>query len=252
MNKDNQPSSFEAEQDRIRETKIFKRMISYLQGLADEKGFLARIKDLRKKCHLPENGLKKYIYVTMPANGHKVVTHPDYMDEVDYYKDLEKIADDYALDFFWVEYLEHYLVYGNFDIETMVFPIMISDVNEELNGPFQYDGEEEATLEAFKRTAKTHPIAIMVSPYASQQEIVDYVKKMHNISIRSHQLGYRRSDIKLGKIKRRDNTIRERNQFIIANKDLSSKKIATLVREKFGKVLDYTYINKIISDYEKK
>ncbi len=245
-------SQFEEEQDKIRETKSFQRTISYLKGLADSKEFSDTIKRLRKKCHLPEGGLKEYIFVTMPANGKQVLTTPDCMAEVEYRKDLEILANKYALDFLWIEYLEHYLVYNNFEIDSFVYPIDITDINALVNGPFQYEGEEESALDYVKKTAEMHPIAILISPYASQQEIVDYIKKMHRISIKPLQDSYRDPNIKLGKTRRKDDTIKERNDFIIANKHLPSKKIVSLVAEKYGKILDYTYINKIISDYEKK
>lgn len=249
---DEPKSQFEEEQDKIRETKSFQKAFSYLESLADNKEFVASIKKLRKKCHLPENGLQEYIYVTMPANGKRVLTTPDCMSEVEYRKDLEALARKYALDFLWIEYLEHYLVYNNFDLDSMVYPINIIDIDSLLNQEFEFFGEKEAGVDYIKTIAKTHPVAILVNPYSSQQEIVDYVKKMHRISIKPIQDSYKKSEIRLGKTRKRDATIKERNAFIIANRHLPSKDIMSLVAKKYRKVLDYTYINKIISDYENK
>jgi hypothetical protein len=67
------------------------------------------------------------------------------------------------------------------------------------------------------------------------------------------QKKYKGKGMVLGKIRRKDSEIQERNSFIYENKDLPRKVIAQLVNKKYKKeTLDYSSIGKIISREEKK
>lgn len=97
-----------------------------------------------------------------------------------------------------------------------------------------------------------HPFAILISPYANEREIVDYVKKTYNLAIKPVLDKYKNPKVKLGILRKRNATKKARNKFIYENRNLSTKELAHLVAEKFEDILEYTHINKIIKEEKKK
>lgn len=245
----------EHEQKLIKNTSGYKKILAYLHSLTEDKNFLKQIKRLRKKCNLPENGLTEYIFYTSPETGKKYIDCPDCMRGTNYIPDLDKICNDYGLDIFWRQLLEHYLTYNNFDLDIMVYPFAIEDINYLLNNTFpepKIFEDEESNLDTAKLQAKTHPIALFIHPYASQRELIDYVKKMFKTSIEPLQKRYQKEHIKLGKVRTKSERIKQRNNFILQNKHLPKKELIHLVANNFGDILSHDYVNKIISDHENK
>jgi hypothetical protein len=122
-------------------------------------------------------------------------------------------------------------------------------------------GEEKARRKARTKTFLTakkldeldlfYPIAIRVSPYATERDIIDYVKKMSSL-IKEYQKPYMEAEVKIGKVKKRKQSIQERNEFIYDNRHLSLNDTKKLVEAKFVEVLDYEYIGKIRSEEAKR
>jgi len=104
-----------------------------------------------------------------------------------------------------------------------------------------------------KKSDEKYPISIRVSPYASQNEIVDYIKKRWEF-IKELQDFYRKSNVKIGRVKKKNPKVQERNDFIYQNRKLPLKKISKLVsdQEKWGDGPDIGHIGKIISLEKKK
>lgn len=121
----------------------------------------------------------------------------------------------------------------------------ISDLNTE---------KERMGSKITKNDDMVYPIVIKISPYASQRDLIDFIK---NKVVWKHRIiplqnKFRDKNIKIGKIKKKNRLIRERNQFIFQNQDKTGKEIKCLVYEKFGEDLPYEYIPKIISREKKK
>lgn len=92
------------------------------------------------------------------------------------------------------------------------------------------------------------PIALQISPYASERDILDYLKKVYRSEILPIQNKYRQVDAGIGKYKTKKGSIQKRNQFIFQNRYLPRKRLMRLVADKFpGTTLDYSEIGKIIS-----
>ncbi len=95
-----------------------------------------------------------------------------------------------------------------------------------------------------------YPISIKISPYASQRDIIDFIKK-YSKRIKEFQKMYIIDDIKIGKYKSKKIEIQERNDFIYKNRNKSLKEISKLLSERGGDNklydIDIGHISKIIS-----
>ena len=92
-----------------------------------------------------------------------------------------------------------------------------------------------------------YPLALYISSSATQRDVVEYVRKIWNLFT---EYGKEYADTtKVGKVKRKDDFIKERNELIWANRSLSRRKIMELLTDKYGanKTVDVGYIGKIIS-----
>jgi hypothetical protein len=90
------------------------------------------------------------------------------------------------------------------------------------------------------------PVIIKISPYASQRDIVDYIRTMYPF-IEHFQEKYKSRDIKIGKQRKRNPDIQERDNFIYKNRHKPRKEIGKLLKDKYNNYLDQGEIGKIIS-----
>lgn len=98
---------------------------------------------------------------------------------------------------------------------------------------------------------QNYPVAIFLRPEASQRDAFDYVKEVWAyVELLKQQ--YLDPESRLGKVRKKKKSIQERNAFILKNKDISRRKLISLVAEKFGEFLDQGHIGKIISMSQKK
>jgi len=226
--------NFEIDIDKTKETRGYKKIQNYLNGIVNESDFQKRIMRFRKKYKLPIRGLKNGEY---PFD---VVYRNDFREELDYYclKEL-------GLDHSWSMMIQDYIIYNNFNMELLGGSMFdISDLNFQLNETPPEIGLK-SIISNLQEKVRTHPIAIFISPYASERDIIDYVQKLYKTSIRTLQFDYKNPEIRIGKIRKRNQKVGERNKFIVSNSALSGRKIVSLVTEKYGKAMDYTYVNRI-------
>jgi len=143
------------------------------------------------------------------------------------------------------KFIEKFLYYGKYnDLEKMPDSLCyVSDIIEEKNNPYE-----------MSETAKdrSYPIAIRISPYASRRDIADFIGKIYTTEIKPLQDKYNNKKIRIGKIKTKNNFVKRRNEFIYENRDKPRIEIQKLVKNEFGRTLDYEYISKIISEVKRK
>ncbi len=161
----------------------------------------------------------------------------------------------------WRTHIENYIIHNelpssseNFDSCCIVFDRIEVGEDEYSNGYTEDDDDyfnyvEPVELEPW---SYSHPVILRINPYASQREIIDYIKKFYNLSIKPIQDYYKIDNIKLGSVKKKDPKKQERNNFIYENKDLPRAEIASLVGKKFKEYLDVGHVGKIISLEKKK
>lgn len=99
----------------------------------------------------------------------------------------------------------------------------------------------------------TFPVMLAISPFASQRDIIEYIKKFHTNHILPIQ---KRSRVKFKNSpignRSKDSSTRNRNDFIYKKRELPRKEIATSVAKEFKEFLDVGHIGKIISEEKKK
>lgn len=113
----------------------------------------------------------------------------------------------------------------------------------------------EKLMDIIECENKTHPIHLRISPYASQNDITDFIKHHWDI-IEDRQKRHLDQSVQLGKTRARNPEIQKRNQFIYDHKNLPRRDISTLVADTFteevSRAIDQGSVGKIISIKKKK
>ncbi|MCK6462444.1 MAG: hypothetical protein L6Q29_01325 [Candidatus Pacebacteria bacterium] len=246
-------TSEDTHDDVIDSTSAQDKAWKYLKGLCEDPSFQQKIRRIRKKYNLPSDGIQEVRQAKSKVTGQETIYLPEHLSGTDFQKEVDRFTKELGLSWSWSEVIQYYITYNQwFDFWSYGGLVQVDDLNEYINGPFRYEGDEEGYLEYVKMILEEHPIAITVSPYATLRDMLDFLKKTYKTHIEPLQNKYKNADIKLGKMRKRNTSVLERNQFIYKNKHIGSKKLMGLVSDKFGEVLDYTYIDKIISDEKKK
>lgn len=228
--------------DKTYSTQGHKKLWLYFLDLLNSDYVKNKISVWRTKYQIPAQGFVDEQQTIPPLNW--LHSHTDKQTEL--LKEIDLVCKKYKLAILdWGDAFQYYLFYGTFnfpyftDAHNLCRVQDISEIREEkLKGHITNDDDVN------------YPIAIRVSPYATQRDIVDYVKKMYSV-ISEYQSKYKSPDSKIGKIKIKK--VQERDEFIYQNRNLPGKKIATLVQNKFGgRLLPYSYIHKIKSREKKK
>lgn len=230
-------------------TQGFKKLWNYFLEIAKTDYFQNKISDLRKKYNIPKEGFRcAKTYKTHPPQEWNNYYKPN--EEkilVEIWDELRTMCKKYHLHVDdWVDAMEYYLFYNELRpvYDTKCHSIcLLSDLMEDRGEPLSEEFMDSDDL--------FYPIAIRISPYATERDIVDYVKKMFPL-IQEFQKPYIKPDAKIGKIKKKNSKIQERNDFIYTNRNLSINETRRLVEEKFKETLDYEYIGKIRSEEVKR
>jgi hypothetical protein len=117
---------------------------------------------------------------------------------------------------------------------------LITDDYDEFFGSSELDIpiKENRTLE---NKYLSFPISLGISPNASQRDVIDFIKKNWNF-IEDRLNLYREKRLLL-----RSRPKRERNIFIMKNKDLPREELSNLIEKQFGELLGTEDIAAIIS-----
>ena len=228
-------------------SKGFQKMWNYFLEITRTDYFKNVVRETREKYGIPADGFR-------PANDSYLIPPEDFNDSFrnQLRRDIiEKICKKYKLHAFdYADVIMTYVFY-----EHLLQPLnelganglfRVSDVPEEKEEPFSEETQESDD--------EAYPIAIRVSPYASQRDLIDFIK---NKVIWEKEIGflqnkYRDKKIRIGKVKTKNKEIQERNDFIYAHKDRPRKEIMKLLIAMHKKnsilwELDEAEISKIIS-----
>jgi len=227
-------------------TQAFRKLWNSVQGLILKESFREKIKGLRAKYKIPKNGF--------PISD-KAWTHPPKewaLYESDYFKrshsmvmirkDIKNLCPDGFPEKDFVPILEDYLFYNH---------LLLSPKPNSHNLVYVTDLKTKLDSLGRKLTDNdiaTYPAAILISPYAGERDILDFVKKLYKTEIEPIQKKYKNPDSLIGKLKKRNKIKKTRNQFIYENRYLPYKKLAHLVNKNFsGHQVDEGSVGKIIS-----
>ena len=242
---------------KIRKTESFNKIWDYVNTLPEEVSFQKEVARFRKKYSLPKKG-----FPLDKVKGFIKFLHSDKW--VAFTEEINKIAEiKYGLYSNWGAHtFRHYVLYNKLEEPEFgtLSQFKIADMTLMFKKYEDYSDQDkkekdlmsyEEKIEMLKHISKNYPCAIFIGPYAGEREVVDYVKKIWNIGIKPILKEYKNPKVKLGKIRKRNPSKQKRNKFIYENRKLGSK-LTSLVAEKFGDLLDYTYILRIIKAEGKK
>lgn len=228
-------------------TSANQKVHAYIERLIEDTDFLSRARKIRRALGIPEDGEPNVLY-QKTSSGDYFVTYPDYIqtNAGKLTAETDKLAADYGLDFMWAQMIQHFIVYADLNVFVGASVIETHDVYHELHGSFEYEGEKEAMQEYLIDRVKDTPVAIYISAYVSQRDLIDYIKKAYKPIIEPLLEDHRNPEIKIGKKRRKNPRVKERDEFIYEHRELPAKEIMQEVARHFDEYLDYSYISKII------
>lgn len=221
-------------------SKAARRAWNYVQDVIKREDFQQRIKALRQELGIPDE-LYKQEKLLIPPNGWDGGLPG--MERM--MRALEKVCDDYNLfpgD--WMNTLAIYLYYGevrSYQGKNDRSLCIVENVRESKEDPMSASWIESED--------RHFPIAIRISPYATKNEVLDFVECAW-VTIDFEQAKYRDQAVAIPPVRRRRTS--ERDAFIYQNKEKPRKEIVRLVAEQFGDDLELSHIAAIISNERKR
>jgi hypothetical protein len=224
------------------------KMKNYINEIFLSKSFQEWAKTIRKKYDIPENGfhVDEDSY-TFPPQAWNIEGNLELKKE--FSKEMKKVSKKYNIHLLdGINIFENYIFYKNteYSYDSHGLGMCITDdVILRKEEPYIQEIEEQDDYQ--------YPIAIRISPYASLRDILDYVQRVYKYDISGMQNKYKKDEVRLGKVRKKNDFIRRRNDFIYKNKDLPRKEIMSLLGSEFGreKIIDVGLIGKIISEEKK-
>ena len=223
-------------------------MWKYFIEISNGDRFLSDVRTIRIKYRIPLRGYEwKEKDPSIPDEWYEKEGH-----EAQFLlkKDVNKICEKYALPIrSWSDTIEFFIFYNKRIslVDTFVYKqIIVSDSIRKND----VDGNE-----VNKKTVKEYPIAINITPYVGENELVDYIHKMFITEVKPIQERYLNPEIKINKVRAKKSSIKEVKAFVWENRQIKGSDLTKLVHQKFkkisrsGEVGPYTYddINKMIS-----
>lgn len=246
------------EKKKIKPTQAQKKMSAYLRSLAFNQGFLGGVVDIRKKFSLPEDGFKEDLVNEFDFIEKLPIYTSENGNEESFDFEVQVLASRFDITLPWFHEITRYVLYNDFFFSTtspFIDVIDMFEIQNEISGDFWGDDErggDTIVADIAHNITATFPIGIFISPHATRNDIIDYIEKKYKREIEPLQAKYRDSNTKIGKVRGRSRDTQERNEFICKNKELPVEELVSLVNGKYGKSLDYTYINRIIRENCKK
>lgn len=224
--------------DNIKQTQGFKKINNYLFALIKSNNFNNLVDNCRKKYNIPKQGFDNNgKYLSPPKEWEADTGKNSKYDNL--INEIEKFCREKKLLYFNLyTYIYDFIVY-NKSIEQIDDDLcMVRDSMNDSKMPkkFNFINDEENYI---------YPISIKISPYASQRDIIDFIKK-NDKKIKTYQKLYIENNVKIGKYKSKKFEIQERNEIIYNNCNKHLKEIRHILADK-NIFLDDGHIAKIIS-----
>lgn len=197
-------------------TKGVEKMLLYFHNLTKDEVFKKRVMAVRKF----EDDLPRPMALARNVEWRK-----------QYNEMIEVICDDYQLpENPWHEVIDHIAQTKEWDADFENFGLDTCDLQ------FSED--------------QMRPISINISPYATREDIIDFVKTNYTDFLKPLQEVFKEEGVKIGKFRNRPNE--EMFDFIFNNRELTATEIMTLVANEFGKLYSPADIRKILERERKR
>ncbi len=235
--------TFESKKPLEKKTTFFEKYSNYIEYLLENPDFNFEIKNIRKKYHITNKRFKKIKEIDDSDESF----YTELLKTTDINDDTEAIIKKYGLNNSWRTNILKHIMFNHMDMEELyrsTFSVIdMNPIYESLAS-----GKPEMVdlgLKLLKLYVGKNPIAIMINPYAGENDIKSYLNAFYKKSIEPKQIALRKNGVKLGKIRGKNERVKLRDDFIFQNKDLPIKELQAKVYEKFSQKMEYFYLIKI-------
>ncbi|MHB8871034.1 MAG: hypothetical protein ACYC5G_01075 [Candidatus Doudnabacteria bacterium] len=229
-----------------KKSKIFQAQLTYFEYVTRRDDFKSKLTSIRKKYGIPASGFEskeeadkilKRIKVRLP------------FDEWIEFVEAPGLALDFHLlsEEIWRLPLIDLIVFDrvNFDEYKNILEYAAIKV-------FCHDMVQSSPARELELDNIVYPVNIKISPYASRNEILNFIERRYRDDIKPIQERWKNPKVLIGKLRGRKKEILERNDFIMANKDRKPNEIMKLLRKNNLKIISYSDISAIISKEKKR
>lgn len=201
-----------------------KRALLYFKFLLDDNEFLQRISEIREKYNID------------PSNQ---VDGLDFGQ--DFTNDLLCLGYEFALNDSWLHALYYFTVSDSYDESDCGEPNDICDISMIQRYP-------DAFVQYMSYAAEQNPVAILINPYSSLNDILDYISKNYKARIHPIQNKHKKDGVRIQKLRTRKTGIEARDTYIDENRDTPIQELLMSVNQKFqkDKPIDYNHLQKIL------
>lgn len=255
--------------------KSAEKLKNYLETYTRERYFTDRVLQIRKDIGIPENGipfakdsffdnfenwLGMLLSIQYNGKNYKTIggfTAPIYNDLL---IPLPKIYKFHAIILFFNIYILYnercYKVfekemYGNNHGTTKI----INFRNECIDIEGCCDCRLKVSENYMNETSKEYPVLIGISPFATQNEVIDLIKKrwddlqeiMKKLAMNKHIEPFEEDKRQMSKVRGRENLSKEIEDMVYENRNLPLKKIGVIIKQRIGAFLDSGEVGKIRS-----
>jgi len=223
----------------MEQSKIDLKTYGFVKNLVIKKGFRKSVKFIRVIHKIPKDGFDSETFDKFILEE-KTPRIPTKINKVSFLADIKNLLKYYNLSSDWLNFFSDYVLFNWFGEYSDIRQIITLDL-----------GTKTENRDEIKRTLEMssffdlNPVALLLPPSISERELEDYLKKNFR-TIKKIQKKYINNAFKISELKQSKDKNRERDLFIYRKRDIPKKELMTELSKKFGKTLDYTYINKII------
>ena len=240
------------------------KLINYLESYTREKYFTERVEEIRKKIGIPEGGIMFPDNET--ANSidftqmyfeikYKNVSYPTYAKKrVQIYSELLKPVPEIYQEHELIIFFNIFILYGKryFEIFEQFYNVIKDSVSLIESRMIFLEREgccdcETDVCENYMNTESAkYPVMIGISPYATQNEVLDLVKaRWQYIQLHMAELAkngniapFDEGKKQLSQIRERKTESKELEDTLYETRNLPLKVLVSILREKTGKVFD--------------
>jgi hypothetical protein len=223
----------------------FLKVKNYFLDLIERKDFQDEVKKIRIKYTIPPKGFskkEKHLYPEPPEYGpkypkrwDKLIKEPiDQFLWMELFEDEKKIGEKFQLPAGSLNILDDYVLYNaTSKVDSDTPSLCMTQDCHELGEFKEIDEENEVAF----------PITIRISPYATERDILDYVRVAYSGEIEPLQKKYADKTSKIGKVRAKKN--RERDNFIYEHRHLKTQEIIEMLPKEW-RGIGYSEINTAI------
>jgi hypothetical protein len=223
-----------------------RKLQAYVEHLFVSLKFKKDIAALRKKYKIPQGGLKKHIYKYEPSEKDEMplIMLPSQIDSDEFMEDATNMLQKYGLSPDWFDEIQFQTAYN----ESLLIPNLIPAID--VPAIYVYDGN--VVKHSYKIYEKSHPVTLLINPYTTERDLIDFITKKYKSSIKPIQDKYKIPGIFYGKKRLKNPKLRIRDNYIYQNRNSDIKKLTHETNEKFGCILGYADIRKILIKEKKR